>query len=68
MLFLAAVVVLVWFGSETYTAQNICATTCISLAGLNVVEESVAVAILPVLLALGGISVRKKEKLVAKSK
>ena len=62
ILVLAAVVVLVWFGSEVATAQEICATTCISLAGLNVVEEAVAVAVLPVLLLIGGIRLRRVEK------
>ena len=63
ILLLAAFVILVWFGSEAFTAQNICATTCISLSGLNLVEESLAVAILPVLLVIAALNVRKKEKL-----
>lgn len=62
ILLLAAVVVLVWFGSEVATAQEICATTCISLVGLNVVEQAVAVAVLPVLLLIVGIRLRKAEK------
>lgn len=63
MLFLAAVVVVVWFGSEAFTAKNICATSCISLAGLNIIEQSLAVAILPALLVIAGFRVRKNEKL-----
>ena len=62
ILFLAAVVVLVWFGSEAFTANEICATSCISLAGLNVAEVALAVAVLPVLLIIGGIRVRQNER------
>lgn len=62
ILFLAAIVVIVWFGSEAFTANEICATSCISLAGLNVAEEALAVAVLPVLLLIGGIRVRQNEK------
>lgn len=59
---MAAFVVLVWFGSEAFTAQNICATTCISLGGMNYVEDGIVVAILPVLLFIGGLRVRNNEK------
>lgn len=62
ILFLAAIVVLVWFGSEAFTAQEICATSCISLVGLNVAEVALAVAVLPVLLIIGGIRIRQNEK------
>jgi membrane protein implicated in regulation of membrane protease activity len=62
ILFLAAFVILVWFGSEAFTASELCATTCISLKGLNQLEDAVVVAILPVLLAIGGIRVRRNEK------
>lgn len=54
-------VVLVWFGSEAFTGQEICATSCISLAGLNTVETAAAVAVLPVILLLLGLRVRKVE-------
>ena len=53
---------LVWFGSEAFTAQNICATSCISLGGMNYAEDGIAVAILPVLLLIGGLKVRNNEK------
>ncbi len=62
ILFLAAIVILVWFGSEAFTASEICATSCISLEGLNTIEDVAIVAILPVFLILGGIRARKKER------
>ena len=62
ILFLAAIVILVWFGSEAFTAQELCVTTCIMLTGLNVLEDAVVVAILPILLVVGGFRVRQKER------
>ena len=62
ILFLAAIVILVWFGSEAFTAQELCVTSCIMLTGLNVLEDAIVVALLPVLLVIGGVRVRKKEK------
>jgi membrane protein implicated in regulation of membrane protease activity len=61
ILFLAAVVILVWFGSEVFTAQELCATTCISLSGLSSFEDAVVVAVVPILLVIGGYRVREKE-------
>jgi len=62
ILFLVAFLVLVWFGAEVYTAQNICVTTCIQLSGLTSWEQALAVAILPVLLVAGGVKARQNEK------
>ena len=62
ILFLAAIVILVWFGSEAFTAQELCVTSCIMLTGLNFLEDAIVVAILPVLIVVGGFRVRKKEK------
>ncbi len=62
ILFLVAFLVLGWFGAEVYTAQNICVTTCISLAGLTGWEQGIAVAVLPVLLVIGGLKARQNEK------
>ena len=61
ILFLAAIVFLVWFGAEAFTAQEICVTSCIMLSGLNNLEDAIIVAILPVLLVIGGVRVRAKE-------
>jgi membrane protein implicated in regulation of membrane protease activity len=63
ILFIVAALVVVWFGSEAYVSQQICITTCESLAGLNSWEQGIAVAILPVILVIAGIRVRQKEKL-----
>jgi membrane protein implicated in regulation of membrane protease activity len=62
ILFLVAVLILVWFGAEVYTAQNICATSCISLSGLTGWEQAIAVAILPALLVIGGVKAHQNEK------
>jgi TRAP-type C4-dicarboxylate transport system permease small subunit len=62
ILFLVAFLVLGWFGAEVYTAQNICVTTCISLSGLTGWEQGIAVAVLPVVLVIGGIRARQNEK------
>jgi purine-cytosine permease-like protein len=62
ILFLVAFLVLGWFGAEVYTAQNICATTCISLSGLTGWEQAIAVIILPLLLVIGGLRARQNEK------
>lgn len=67
ILFLAAVVILVWFGAEAFTGNEICATSCISLAGLNFAEVVAAVVALPVLLLIGGIRVLKNEKRLKQS-
>jgi membrane protein implicated in regulation of membrane protease activity len=65
IVFLAAAVVLVWFGSEAFLGQEICATSCISLAGTTSWEDAVVVAILPVLLLIGALKLRSKEKIEA---
>jgi hypothetical protein len=69
--FVVAVLVLIWFGAEAFLGNNICVTSCVSLAGMNFAEVASAVAILPILIALGGYSLRKsekqKEELAAKS-
>lgn len=62
ILILAAIVIIMWFGSEAFTGNEICATSCVTLAGLNVVEKAVAVAVLPVLLLIGAWRVRENEK------
>jgi len=62
ILFLVAFLVLGWFGAEVYTAQNICVTTCISLAGLTNWEQGITVIILPALLVVGGFKARQNEK------
>jgi membrane protein implicated in regulation of membrane protease activity len=62
ILFIVALLILGWFGTEVYTAQNICVTTCISLSGLTTWEQGLAVAILPVLLIIGGLKARQTEK------
>ena len=61
ILFLVALVILAWFGSEVFTAQEICATSCISLTGLPVWGQAVSVVALPVLLVIGGAKARKTE-------
>ena len=65
ILFLAAFVILVWFGAEAFPGKEICATSCMSLSGLNDIETAIVVAILPVLLVIGGIRARRNEKKVA---
>ena len=62
ILFLVAILVLGWFGAEVYTAQNICVTSCISLAGMASWEQGIAVVILPALLIAGGLRARQNEK------
>ena len=62
ILFIVAFVILVWFGSEVFTAQEICATSCISLSGLSAWEQVVSIVVLPVILVIGGVRVRKTEK------
>jgi purine-cytosine permease-like protein len=62
ILFLAAFVILVWFGSEAFSAQELCVTSCIMLSGLNNLEDAIVVAVLPVLLVIFGIRVRAIEK------
>ncbi|HYB04676.1 MAG TPA: hypothetical protein VED17_09450 [Nitrososphaerales archaeon] len=62
ILFLVAVLVLGWFGAEVYTAQNICVTSCISLAGMASWEQGIVVVILPALLIAGGFRARQNEK------
>jgi purine-cytosine permease-like protein len=68
ILFLAALLILGWFGAETYYGQNICVTSCISFQGYPVWAEVIAVAILPVLLLIGALKLRATEKLVAQKK
>ena len=63
ILFVVAVLILAWFGSETFTAQQICVTSCIDLSGMPVWEQASSVAILPIILVLGGIRVMKTEKM-----
>ena len=59
--FVVAILVLIWFGDETFAIGHICVTSCISLSGLNVVEQAFAVAILPIIIVLLGISQRRNE-------
>jgi hypothetical protein len=66
ILFIVALLVVAWFGTEDYTSQNICVTTCESLVGLTPIEQAIAVAILPVLLAIGGFYLIRKEKSIPK--
>jgi membrane protein implicated in regulation of membrane protease activity len=61
MLFIAALLILAWFGAEVSTAQNICATSCISFQGYPIWVEVIAVAILPILLIIGGAKLRISE-------
>jgi membrane protein implicated in regulation of membrane protease activity len=65
ILFLAAVVFLIWFGAEAYPGKEICVTSCVSLSGLNYPEIAVVVLILPVLLVIFGIRLRAVEKKLA---
>jgi len=60
--FIVAVLVIIWFAAEAFPGQQICAMSCESLAGLNLPEQIAAVLILPVLIALGGISMRRSER------
>lgn|SRR5487761_744076 len=60
--FIVSVLVLIWFGAEAFPGQEICVTSCISLKGMNIAEEVAAVAILPILIVLGGFSLRRSEK------
>jgi hypothetical protein len=59
--FLVAFLVLVWFGAEGFTGQNICVTGCISLAGMTTWEIAIAVAILPAIIIAYGVNLRRKE-------
>ncbi len=56
-----AVLVTIWFGDEAFTGQNICVTSCISLAGMTNLELVFAVAILPALLVIYGAWLKVKE-------
>jgi hypothetical protein len=60
--FIVSVLVLIWFGAEAFPGQEICVTSCISLKGMNIAEEVATVAILPILIVLGGFSLRRSEK------
>jgi hypothetical protein len=60
--FIVAVLVLIWFGAEAFPGQQICVTSCISLVGMNSAEQAAAAVILPILIALGGLSLRRSEK------
>ena len=62
ILFIVALLILGWFGAEVFSAQEICASSCVSLSGLSLWEQVIAVAVLPVLLAIGAFSARKKER------
>ncbi|MHB1908701.1 MAG: hypothetical protein ACYCQJ_07490 [Nitrososphaerales archaeon] len=59
--FVVAILVLIWFGDETFAIGQICVTSCINLAGLSVIEQAGAVAILPIIIVLLGISQRRNE-------
>ncbi len=61
ILLLAALLILAWFGSEVYIAQEICVTSCIYLTGQPGWVQAIAVAILPALLLLAAFRVRKTE-------
>jgi membrane protein implicated in regulation of membrane protease activity len=61
-LFIVAALVLVWFGAETFPGQEICAMGCVSLKGMNVAEQIVAVVILPIILAIIGLNLRRTGK------
>jgi membrane protein implicated in regulation of membrane protease activity len=65
ILFLGAALILVWFGSEAFTAQEICVTSCVQFPGASLWEEAVAVAILPVLMIIGAFRLRRTERLQA---
>lgn len=65
ILFIVALLILGWFGAEVFSAQEICASSCVSLSGLSLWEQVVAVAVLPVLLGIGAFSARKKEKITS---
>jgi membrane protein implicated in regulation of membrane protease activity len=62
ILFIVAVLVLVWFGSEAYVSQNICALSCYSLTGSTPLELAIYVAILPVILVIAGVRAMQKER------
>jgi membrane protein implicated in regulation of membrane protease activity len=68
ILFIVAVLILVWFGSETITGQQICVTSCVDLSGMSSWEQAVSVLILPVIILLGAIRVRKNEKVTEGSR
>jgi hypothetical protein len=61
-LFIVAVLVLIWFAAEAFPGQQLCATSCISLSGMNIAEQAVVVGILPALLAIGGIYLKRSGK------
>lgn len=61
-LFIAAVLVLIWFAVEAFPGQELCASGCISLKGMNVAEQIAAVVILPIILAIAGVSRRRSGK------
>ncbi len=60
--FIIAVLVLIWFGAEAFPGKEICATSCISLSGMNIAEQVVTVVIFPIILAIGGIYLRRSGK------
>ena len=68
IMFLVAILILGWFGSEIFTAQEICVTSCMDLSGLNVWEQGIAAVILPVFLVLIGINSRRNENALRKTK
>jgi hypothetical protein len=59
---MVSILVLIWFGVEAFPGQEICVTQCISLVGMNLAEQIAAVVALPILIALGGLSLRRSEK------
>ncbi|MHB8567686.1 MAG: hypothetical protein ACYC7D_01165 [Nitrososphaerales archaeon] len=66
--FIAAFLVLGWFETEAYTAQNICVTSCLDLSGMTMWEQLLAAAILPILIVLYGLNMRRNENLARKQK
>jgi hypothetical protein len=62
ILFIVALLVLVWFSAEAFPGQQICVTSCISLSGLNVAEQIAAVVALPIILVIAGVGLRRSGK------
>ncbi len=64
--FIAAFLVAGWFETETLTAQNICVTTCLDLSFLPTWGQIVAAAIVPILIVLIGLNMRRNENKLMK--
>ena len=66
--FIAAVLVAIWFEVEVTSAGNICVTSCIDLTWLNLTEQIIAAAILPIIIVLIAINMRRNENRLMKQK